>query len=44
MTGAGGKLLYFFIPVLFFHMTYEFIPFYSNAALKVSVICDASLI
>lgn len=42
--GAEGKHAILFIPVLFFHMTYEFIPFYYNAASYVSVICDANLI
>lgn len=41
--GAERKHAILFIPVFFFHMTYEFTPFYYNAALHVSVICDANL-
>lgn len=36
--GSGSKHCNaFFIPALSFHVTYEFIPFYLNAALQVSV-------
>lgn len=43
MVRDGSQHSIFSVPVFFFHMIHEYIPFFSNAALWVSVICDADL-